>query len=391
MKNDIVATFFVVLLFVLHHSDCSSRQNIFKSNELNALNFDPPSLTIEAKSTKTIRVSLLDPSLSFDKTINITFTYGDENEILNSTDIIQSLPTISFTPNEKNKTFTLVLKAEHAGHVVIGALSDEINIPLTNIFRIDVVHSSVLNIFIEIVGWIYFIAWSVSFYPQTILNFQLKNVAGLSFDFIALNFLGFSCYTVFNVSFYWVKEVQNEYSQKHPRGVNPVQLNDVFFSIHAVMLTSVTIVQCLMYRRPLQRVSYQALGICCVLITFLAISGIITATGTMKVLEYMYFFSYVKLAITIMKYCPQVFMNYKRKSTVGWSIVNVLLDFTGGSFSLLQMFFLSYNYGDWSSIFGSPTKLGLGLLSILFDIIFMAQHYIFYKEIREVESYSPIA
>ena len=41
---------------------------------------------------------------------------------------------------------------------------------------------------------------------------------------------------------------KNEYSQKHPRGINPVQLNDVFFAIHAVMLTLITIVQVLTYR-----------------------------------------------------------------------------------------------------------------------------------------------
>ena len=39
----------------------------------------------------------------------------------------------------------------------------------------------------------------------------------------------------------------------------------------------------------------------------------------------------------------QAYMNFRRKSTEGWSIGNVLLDFTGGSFSLLQMFLLSYN------------------------------------------------
>ena len=38
-------------------------------------------------------------------------------------------------------------------------------------------------------------------------------------------------------------------------------------------------------------------------------------------------------------------MNFRRKSTVGWSIGNVLLDFTGGSLSILQMFLTSYNYG----------------------------------------------
>ena len=38
-------------------------------------------------------------------------------------------------------------------------------------------------------------------------------------------------------------------------------------------------------------------------------------------------------------------MNFRRKSTQGWSIGNVLLDFTGGSLSLLQMFLLAHNSG----------------------------------------------
>ena len=92
-------------------------------------------------------------------------------------------------------------------------------------------------------------------------------------------------------------------------------------------------------------------------------------------------------------------MNFQRKSTVGRSIGNVLLDFTGGTLSILQMFLISYNYGnylsillvylsinifcisilillfihsdDWKSIFGDPTKFGLGAFSICFDFLFL--------------------
>jgi len=38
-------------------------------------------------------------------------------------------------------------------------------------------------------------------------------------------------------------------------------------------------------------------------------------------------------------------MNFRRKSTVGWSIGNILLDFTGGILSILQMFLIAYNTG----------------------------------------------
>ena len=40
---------------------------------------------------------------------------------------------------------------------------------------------------------------------------------------------------------------QEEYQQEHPDGVNPVQINDVCFTLHAVLITGVTIVQCFLY------------------------------------------------------------------------------------------------------------------------------------------------
>jgi hypothetical protein len=38
---------------------------------------------------------------------------------------------------------------------------------------------------------VYFCAWSISFYPQAILNYRRKSVVGLSLDFQLLNLLGF--------------------------------------------------------------------------------------------------------------------------------------------------------------------------------------------------------
>lgn len=62
-------------------------------------------------------------------------------------------------------------------------------------------------------------------------------------------------------------------------------------------------------------------------------------------LDFLYACSYIKLAVTLTKYVPQAYLNYKRKSTVGWSIENILLDFTGGVLSMAQMIFNAYNYG----------------------------------------------
>ena len=43
---------------------------------------------------------------------------------------------------------------------------------------------------------------------------------------------------------------------------------------------------------------------------------------------------------------------------------------------------------DWKSIFGDPTKFGLGALSIFFDIIFMFQHYVLFRG-REPQEEKP--
>jgi LCT (Lysosomal Cystine Transporter) family transporter len=113
--------------------------------------------------------------------------------------------------------------------------------------RIVVANSSFLIIFSVIVGWVYFAAWSISFYPQVWLNYKRKSVVGLSFDFLALNIVGHSMYAIFNTSLYFSSYFQDEYFRRHPHGMNPVELNDVFFSGHAVILTLITIGQCFYY------------------------------------------------------------------------------------------------------------------------------------------------
>jgi cystinosin len=140
--------------------------------------------------------------------------------------------------------------------------------------------------------------------------------------------------------------------------------------------------QCVFFKRGGQRISCMALLIGTALIIFLAISTIVCIADQLSTLTLLYFFSYVKLAITMIKYVPQAWMNYRRKSTDGWSIGNILLDFTGGLLSVLQMFLMAGNYDDWASIFGSPTKFGLGMFSIIFDIFFITQHYLLYPPAR---------
>ncbi|XP_013136517.1 PREDICTED: cystinosin homolog isoform X2 [Papilio polytes] len=271
------------------------------------------------------------------------------------------------------------------GHseVTFNATPDGV-IDLSKVFlRITVMHSQVISVISYIMGWIYFAAWSVSFYPQIYINYKRKSVVGLNFDFLALNIMGFTLYSLFNCGLYFSSEIQSEYLTRHPRSVNPVQLNDVFFSLHAAFATLVTITQCFMYERESQRVSMTGRCILGAFLVVVLVTAGLGAGGELAWLDFLYICSYVKLCITLIKYVPQAYMNYKRKSTVGWSIGNIFLDFVGGSLSILQMTLIAYNYNDWISFFGDATKFGLGLFSLIFDIFFMLQHYVFYRMAAE--------
>ena len=75
-------------------------------------------------------------------------------------------------------------------------------------------------------------------------------------------------------------------------------------------------------------------------------------------------------------------MNYKRQSTVGWSLANVILDFTGGSFSMLQIVIDSAVRGKsmFSGDAFNVVKFMLSVMSMGFDIIFLVQHYVLYRD-----------
>lgn len=211
--------------------------------------------------------------------------------------------------------------------------------------RVKVAMSNFIIHFSNVIGWVYFVAWSISFYPQLWINFKRKSVIGLSFDFLALNFVGHTLYAIFNIGLYWIPEIQDEYFDRHPRGLNPVLLNDVFFSIHASFITLITVFQCFFFERGQQRVSWTAQGIIGIFATVIIVTGGLSLGSKMKWLDFLYTLSYIKLSITLMKYIPQAILNYRRKSTSGWSIGNILLDFTGGILSMLQMILNAYNYG----------------------------------------------
>ncbi|KAK3071566.1 hypothetical protein LTR53_008374, partial [Teratosphaeriaceae sp. CCFEE 6253] len=64
----------------------------------------------------------------------------------------------------------------------------------------------------QLCGWLYFLAWSLSFYPQPLLNYRRRTTQGLTPDFPLLNVFGFSCYTVSTAAFLYWPVVKQQYA-----------------------------------------------------------------------------------------------------------------------------------------------------------------------------------
>lgn len=287
--------------------------------------------------------------------------------------------------------------------------------------------SSWYPILSSVLGWTYFLAWSISFYPQAILNWRRRSVVGLSLDYVWLNALGFLCYSIYSVAFLSSRHLRREYRHRQHALVFPagtplpladdaedtgplVRVNDACFAIHALLITLFILAQA--YTLGYKRAVYQRVSFWCkILLGTVLIAALIllalawrneaalsahdlfnlvaqspaagllgAANGELLFIDILYLLSYVKLALSLLKCLPQLYLNFARRSTRGWSIVNILLDFTGGALSLLQITLDAAVVGDWSGLLGNPVKTGLGVISIVFDILFMLQHYVLYGD-----------
>ncbi|CAI2175349.1 15690_t:CDS:2 [Funneliformis geosporum] len=230
------------------------------------------------------------------------------------------------------------------------------------------------------IGWAYFFAWSISFYPQVILNYRRKSVQGLSIDFLWYNVYGFACYSIFNLAFFASEGIRDEYRLRNGDKSNLVQINDVVFALHALTLSAITLIQTFIYKRDsYQRISPVAFSL--ITMSFLGIFLLLIGVffGINQWIDLLYYMSYVKLCLSFVKYVPQAFLNFKRKSTIGWSIHNILLYW-------MHIYKITGMEYQGQVIDKDLAKLGLGFLSVSFDLLFMTQHYVLYHNPKDHNS-----
>ncbi|KAG8907227.1 hypothetical protein FRB99_005051 [Tulasnella sp. 403] len=233
-----------------------------------------------------------------------------------------------------------------------------------------------LQIASVVLGWTYFICWSMSFYPQAILNYRRKRVD----DFATLNPISFACYAIYSSNFYFNGRIREQYRQRHDGQDNAVMLNDVAFAVHAFLLASTTLAQTYWYPRARgQALSTYNRIVLNAFFTLLLIDFVMVVAGVQPGIDFLYHLSYFKLYVTFAKYVPQAYVNWTRKSTAGFSIEAILLDLSGGLLSLIQSLLIAFIEDNWSSILGNPVKLGLSILSLCFPSIFVFQHFVLYR------------
>uniref|UniRef100_A0A0R3RLX3 Cystinosin homolog n=1 Tax=Elaeophora elaphi TaxID=1147741 RepID=A0A0R3RLX3_9BILA len=237
-------------------------------------------------------------------------------------DLFDATPHIFQLDNQTRSANIVITGLQITSHSVLEI--EECNLtnpigecPFNNIesafVTVKVIHSKLLSIGVVLTGWIYFFAWSISFYPQIILNFTRKSVVGLNFDFLLLNIIGFICYAVYNVLMYFDPYIQEIYEHNHPHSLIPVLFNDVVFATHALLACLITAFQCFLYERGDQRISYTCWGLATVFGLFAGVMLMLTIMGIMNALHHIMGLSYIKMAVTMCKYFPQVKACYEKK------------------------------------------------------------------------------
>lgn len=133
-----------------------------------------------------------------------------------------------------------------------------------------------------------------------------------------------------------------------------------------------------MYDRGSQKIHSSTIVVCVGCLVALLILVFLKCFGIGSWFLVLQYCGYVKLVVSFGTYSPQVWLNFKRKSTTGFHIGGVLLDFGGGVLSLLQMDIYCFIEHSINQLTGNIPKMALAVVTLLFNIILVWQHYVFY-------------
>ena len=216
-------------------------------------------------------------------------------------------------------------------------------------------------IFNEVVGWVGICLWTLGFIMKSYVIYKTKTGDGVSMDYLFMNWTAFYFYLSYTIYGHFYNA---SYSHQ-------VHTTDFVFTCFSMFMVSFEVVQIFYYPRKKNTVRYLPFGITTLII--IAVGVCCFQLPTNDAFKQM---GNAKIVQTNLRAFPQIYQNWFRKSTRGWSMVAVFQDLFGGILSLCQMVIDCFIQGP--SLFLqnlNVPKLALGIMSIVYDAVYLIQHY----------------
>uniref|UniRef100_H3C6P8 Uncharacterized protein n=1 Tax=Tetraodon nigroviridis TaxID=99883 RepID=H3C6P8_TETNG len=143
--------------------------------------FAPDSITLQQASAASVHVTASSPAQQ-PIVIHFNVTYASRE---NYSSVISLPEQVLLPPDSTTVSFNVT--SHHVGQVTTYLQCNSTDLSHLSRIHFMVIHSRGLDVLSQVLGWIYFLLWSLSFYPQAWENWRRKSVVGLNFDFLALN------------------------------------------------------------------------------------------------------------------------------------------------------------------------------------------------------------
>ncbi|KAL0092262.1 hypothetical protein J3Q64DRAFT_1718301 [Phycomyces blakesleeanus] len=227
---------------------------------------------------------------------------------------------------------------------------------------------------------------SIHLYPQILLNKRNSSVRGLSIDYLYLNIIACGFYSAFAIIFTTCESTRNEYLQKYGSLNEYIHPSEAILAIHAFCLSAFLLFQTTIYEKSVkQKLSSASAAVIWAILMGAVLIVLSVRYGNTTWADVVYYFDGVGYFAAMIKYLPLVKVNSKRKSTIGWSIQSIILDLLSGLLLGLQSILDSTSQP--SDIIMHPAKCTLAIVIILFDLVFLYQHFVLYAYRRDFYYY----
>ena len=229
--------------------------------------------------------------------------------------------------------------------------------------------------------------YCISFLFQPIQFYQTKTIIGYKIDFIIMNLFGYLCFFLFKL-----KGIFNE-----DIGIKETNSIDLVIIIYLILIMIITLVLIIYYNNGNDLKIYPIVLNIIILLSFGAFLLFILESilEKYKSEDHINFNCFIYLGLCkyimdLIKYIPQIIFNKSEKTTIGWNIYYIIFELI--SIILYYLSLISEIYNNSFDILNPPknesklifySELIIPFISLIYDIIFIVQQYLYYDSNEE--------